>query len=334
MALLFVFQLCPTNSAQAEQVLSLSCDYQTIEIKNMPDSFDIVAEIDQASSYTGSDVKWYFQNIQITLNIQNGEKSSILTVYKETYNHISAESKLTFIAKIGSSISQSIVIDFVFSEVENVTINSSGSLSQTISHASKVDFTLSFDGYPQSTDFKWFIKSSTNKYSQVGGNKNTFSFLPTQAGDYYIFATVNNIRSNTKVLSVRYEQISSLEITKERLTNNKNGFDIYRFSVTNISQGQKQFYDVENINWYNNLDGTLLQKGGLEFEYSVTGPTTLHVIAEYKNDMTHITSQTQKLEVSINRTREILIALAISFGVIGLFTIIGIVVKIKKERVW
>lgn len=302
-----------------------------IEIKNMPNSFSLVATLSD-STFSGSDIVWFKGTSQHTQNIEYSNNTSTLTIYKSEYENITQETSVTYTAKISSNqtIQNSITINFVFTEISAVNLELSGPTNQIMSNNIRsVILTANIVGAPPSVTYQWFIKSTTNKFEKFGNNQSQITYTPSKAGEYTFIVTANGVVSNEVSISVLYKEITALSINVRRATQNTNGFDRYTFAIDNISSSESKFYDISKINWYDQ-HGNLLQTGGLSLDYQISQPTSLVIYAKYGS----VESNKQKIEVTVNRNKDILIGLGIAVGVMAIITVIGIVINVKKDKVW
>lgn len=302
-----------------------------LEIKNLPDSFSLVATLSD-DTFSGSDIIWFKGTTRYTQNITYTSKTSTLEILKSEYENFKQETSLTFYAKISSNqaLQSSFVVKFGFSDISQVELSLSGPSTQIISNNIKsVILTASITGAPSNVNYQWFLKTSTNKFEKFEGNLSQITYTPTKAGDYSFLVLANGVASNQINISVVYKEITALSIKVHRATQNASGFDRYTFIVDNIPSSQANLYDISKINWYD-TNGNLLQAGGLSFDYQITQPTSLTVYAKYNN----VKSGNQKIEVTVNRNKTILIVLASAIGVMAVITVIGIIINVKKDKVW
>lgn len=302
-----------------------------IEIKNLPDSFELVATLSD-DSFSGNDVIWFKGTTRYTQNITYTSNSSTLKILKSEYENFKQETSLTFFAKISSNqaLQSSFVVKFGFSDISQVNLSLSGPTTQIISNNIKsVILTANIVGAPSDVTYQWFLKTSTNKFQKFGSNQPQITFTPSKAGNYSFVVMANGVVSNEVRTSVVYKEITALSIKVHRATQNASGFDRYTFMVDNISSSEANFYDISKINWYDS-NGTLLQTGGLSYDYQINKPTSLTVYAKYNN----VKSGSQRIEVTVNRNKTILIVLASAIGVMAIITVIGIIINVKRDRVW
>lgn len=333
-----------TGIAHAETSLQLETNNQYLQIKNLPDFFEIKATLTDKNTFTGHDIEWKLGNDFRTSNITPEEDSSTIRIYKSEYNKIIKETTWTFTASLSTnpSISNFIKIYFVFSDAENVRLEHSGSLQMNITNVEPITLTAAYDGYPENPTIDWFIKTTSNKYEKIKfknhkeitlKKQNDYSeivFNPKKAGTYSFKVIVDNVLSNNNIdVNVIYKELTNIKIDMRRATNNANGYDRYVFSVSNISEYEQSFYDTSKILWKDN-HGNLLQMGGMTFEYQVTETTTLGIYATYETKESNM----EFIDVSVNRNKEILVFLGAAIEIIGLITMISIIVSIKREKIW
>lgn len=325
----FVFSFKP-QIAHAEVQIEVTGP-SFIEIKNMPDYFEVVATLSD-NTFSGNDIIWFKETTRYTQNISYTTNSSTLKIFKSDYENIKQETSLTFTAKINSNqtIEGNFVVKFGYSDISQVNLEFSGPSTQIISNNIKsVILTANIVGAPSNVEYQWFLKNSTNKYEKFGSNQSQITYTPSKAGTFCFIVMANGVISNEVSIAVVYKEITALSIRVHRATQNSSGLDRYTFLIDNIPSSEANFYDISKINWYD-INGNLLQTGGLTFDYQITQPTSLTVYAKYNN----ITSGKERIEVTVNRKKDILIVLAVSVGIMAIVTTIGIIANIKKDRIW
>lgn len=339
-ALVFMpFAKSQSSFAAPETTLEIEASQQQILIGNkQPVQF--VATLSSTDTYTSASVEWLINgskiNAQTGISIDTTQSDkSILTIDHnwEYFFNINTETTWTVVAKVSQTIFDSASISFVFSNVTNVTLRAMGNTTQQMSdNMTNVRLVAEWDGYPQSTDINWYVKTTTNKYSKLSGKASEYIFVPTTPGQFVFKASVNGIFSQTITINIKYKTITSLKISCHKDTNNSTGLDKYTFTLDNIDSN----YDLSNINWYIKEFDSIMQEGGKSFTFQATTYQTVRVYAVYTDQATNtkIESEYYPLEIKINRTKEILIGCGILFGVMTIFLIVGCIRMKKRDRIW
>lgn len=328
-----------SSFAMPETTIGIEASQQQILIGNKQ-SVQFVATLSSTDTYTSAEIEWLINgskiNAQTGISIDTTQNDkSILTIDHnwEYFFNISAETTWTVVAKVSSTISANTNLSFIFTDVTSVTLRAMGNTTQQMSdNMTNVRLVAEWDGYPQSTDINWYMKTTTNKYTKLSGKTSEYVFIPTTPGQFVFKASVNGIFSQTITINIKYKTITSLKISCHKDTNNSTGLDKYTFTLDNIDSN----YDLSNIKWYIKEFDSIMQEGGKSFTFQATTYQTVRVYAVYTDQATStkIESEYYPLEIKINRTKEILIGCGIFLGVMTIFLIVGCIRMKKRDRIW
>lgn len=300
---------------------------------------EVTATLSSTQNYTSAQIEWRINDSKI--NAQTGisidissDDTSVLHIDQNWsyFSQINTPTTWVIVAKISDQITDSVTIQFLHSDVTNVTLQAMGNTIQQMSdYMTDVHLVVSWQGYPASTTITWYAKTTTNKYTKLSGSANEYVFTPTNPGEYTFKASVNGVFSQTITITIKYKTITSLKISCHKDTNNTTKLDRFTFTLENVDSN----YDLDNIKWYSDQYG-LMQEGGRTYTFQAEKYETVRFYAVYVDEATEaeVTSDRYPLEIEINRTKEVLIACAIILGVMTIVLVIGCVRMKKRDRIW
>jgi len=333
------FASTQSSFAAPETSLTVQASQRQVLIGNKQ-SVEFVATLSSTDTYVSTGIEWFINESKInaqtgiTIDTTQNDKSVLTIDYNWAYfNNVNVETTWTVVAKVSQSVSDSVELSFVFSNVANVTLRALGNTTQQMSdNMTNVRLIVEWEGYPQSTDINWYVKTTTNKYTKLSSKTIEYVFVPSTPGQFVFKASVNGVFSQTVAINIKYKTITSLKISCHKDTNNSTGLDKFTFTLDNVDSN----YDLSNINWYIKESDSILQEGGKTFTFQATTYQTVRVYAVYTDQTTNtkIESEYYPLEIKINRTKEILIGCGILLGVMTIFLIIGCIRMKKRDRIW
>lgn len=305
-----------------------------VVIGNKPEYLEFVATLSSVDEYNPSQILWFINGSSMTQTITVLGNTSTLRVEKSQYSNIVSKTMWTITAKISinDDVSASKQLSFDFSSIESVRLNINGPLVQEISNnITPVIFQAQYEGYPSTTTYQWFEKSYANKYTRVTNSSNTLTVTPTKPGVYTYKVNINGVFSEPKSIKVNYKPVSEIVVDCKQVTDNATGLNRYIFTITNLTEQN----DLSKVRWYSRQTG-LMQIGGLSYEIQASLYGSYHIYAIFEDTETQlkIESNIYPLEIKIDRTKEILIACSVLFGLMLIILIIGIIRAVKRDKIW
>ena len=303
----------------------------TIAIGNFPEYLEFTATLSSTESYTPDQICWTINSSSMT-DVTTFSNSSILTVDKTIYQNIVSKTTWIIIAKINNDIYCQKTLVFDFTDVESVQVDIIGPLVQDAgSVLVPVTLEANITGYPSTTTFEWYKKSYANKYSKINTSANSYTFTPNLPGTYTFKACVNGVFSQDVSVYVNFKPVTELTLKCNQATNNASNLNRFVFTLENLNQSN----DLSKINWY--IKGTgLVQQGGKTFEFQTNQYGSYYVYAEYVDTENNIVvkSEHYPLEITVDRTKDILIFCGIILAIMVVFLIIGSIRMVKRDRIY
>lgn len=316
----------------------------TVNLFHLPERFDVKAELSGYDDFSGTDIEWLLNGESVEQNLakddfyiqkQANPISSTLLVYKNQFKNVEGDTVWTFTARISSSPSIVATKKIYFSAGRTTPLkielkDGQSNIQQLSENLEPFVFVVS--GLEDISNVEWFEKTSGNKFIKIPDeNSSTYSYTPTGPGSKTIVAKVGEYYSLPKTVYVTYVPFYTISFKVSQLTNAKNGLNKYRFVIEGLSSTE---HDIDNINWYIQGYNNPVQYGGLVYDFQPTSYAYYRIVAKYEGEYGVAQSDPYLIEIKIDRTREILFGFLILVGVMGIFTTIGIVRRIKKEKIW
>lgn len=339
--LAFCFVPTKNNFASADTTISLSTRYvedNTVNLNHIPERIDITALLVGDDGYQGSNIEWILNGavVDSAVSRNNTTNSSTLMFYKSQIETLEEETEWAFTARVSTetTVNASLTISFVFGQIVPLKIELMDEQSDTQQYSTTMaPFIFEASGLENYTGIEWYEQTGENKFVKIEDATNTtYSFIPLKPGTRTVLAKVGQYYSLPKTVYVTYVPFFELSFDVTQLTNNASGLNKYQFVIDGLSSIEN---DVDNINWYIQGYTNPVQYGGLIFEFQPTSYAYYRIVARYEGDYgEHISSEPYLIEIKIDRTAEILIVTLSVFLVMSVFLVIGIVRRVKKEKVW
>lgn len=325
-----IFPAQKQSYATSITVLDLT-GQEFVAIGNFPEELTFVATLSSIDEYTADQITWTINSSSMTQStIVNN--SSTLVVPKTVYQNITSTTTWLVTAKINNSIYDTLTVTFDFTEITSVSLSGYPTYQDYSASISPITFILETEGYPASQTIEWYQKTYANKYTKLSATGSTYTFTPTLPGKYTFNASVNGIFAGEQTVEVGYKPVTNLVVKCVQATDNSNGLNRYIFSLEDINE----FYDTSKINWYNKPYG-LVQKGGSTYEFQAASYGDFYIYARFEdaeNPENNVSSEFFPLSIKVDRTKEILIGCAVLFGVLSIFTIIGCIRMVKRDKIY
>lgn len=334
-----IFSVPKPAYAQPENQVQITISGpENVAIGNLPDFIEFTAVLSDTNNYSADQIVWTInQSEMIFYNATVFGNSSVLKIDKSNYENIINTTTWNVVAKINDDILATHTTVFGFTDIETVSIKVLGPLVQDVSeNIVPVILEANFTGSPQQTFCEWYQKTYTNKFVKLPVTANSYTFTPSLPGKYIFKLCVNGVFSQDKEIILNYKPVTELKIKCNQVTDNANNLDRYIFSLENVDR----YNDLSKINWYVSgvgVSGTgLVQQGGSTLDFQVRQYGTYRVYATYVDEETYtnVQSESYSLEISINRTKEILIGCGIGLAVMTVFLVIGSIRMVKRDRIF
>lgn len=192
-------------------------------------------------------------------------------------------------------------------------------LHQTIDNTQPIVFVIDLED----ASFSWYV----DEVLQQGKTENTFSFTPSQVGEYSIHCVVNGTISEIFTIVVEYAVPNKIVLNQPQKDGNN-----YLFSIQN-----GELYDPEKIVWYKSTaikDGQSSLIGtGATCEVKLT--STCYVYAVYNNeiisDKTEIKIEIENKDSENKSDNGILLVVIITVVAVAIPAVI-IIIKHQKSK--
>ncbi len=321
-------------------------------------NFQLTAILRGSTAFNAANVVWSFE-------IDGQNNSSITIIESPETNHSVAEFKnelfsehenkigtATAVVRSGTSVVYEAVWQVLFVKPEtSVAIINSNNDTQVFNPEGEYEafeLNLNSNSNIKPNSAVWMMSLNNNKFvtqENTSQDKNTFSFTPEKPGTYLFKASFAQLETvdgeevetliTTEVLklTVGFKQFDGkLQLSKTLVKKDRNGLHTYLFELENL---QENIHDTNNINWYRDGHAIPLQYGGSSFLFKPNTYATYHIYAKY-DGVEDLPNQSikRRLEIKIDRTKEILYAFIGFVGVLAVGLVFVINRKIKNDKVW